>query len=86
MTYNYYERDERVCFIAQRDCVIRGLRAKAGDVVEGTLAREWSDDEGIGLGGPWGWGGYTTQFVSCLLSYGTLRGMPLPRRKGGGMG
>lgn len=58
---NYFSGDI-VHFQANRD--EKGVRK--GDIWIIQLNRDWGTDEGIGEGGPWGWGGYTTEFILSL--------------------
>jgi hypothetical protein len=47
-------------FVAQRACQLAGARFTAGDSVRVTLAApdQYDPEDGLGDGGPWGWGGY----------------------------
>ena len=45
---------------------LRGGRIAPGAHVQITLARDWDTDEGLGEGGPWGWGGFTSELLESL--------------------
>ena len=60
------EKGDIVTFTAQRPAVVRGVRYRAGQTIYVLLRRDWTEDEGLGDGGPWGWGGYTSRTVAAL--------------------
>ena len=39
-----------------------------GETIMVTLAKDWDDDDGLGEGGPWGWGAYTSEFVRSIAA------------------
>jgi hypothetical protein len=51
---------EVLSFIAQRPAQVFGRRYKAGKEVLIELTQDWDEEDGLGEGGPWGWGGYTS--------------------------
>jgi hypothetical protein len=61
-----YAAGTKVTFTALRDCRLGGEIYRVGDMAVVTLRREWSTDDGIGAGGPWGYGGYTSRKVGSL--------------------
>ena len=61
-----YRVGDRVVFVAQRPATIRGVRFLVGYEYEVILTRDWDGERGMGEGGPWGWGGFTSKFVASL--------------------
>lgn len=57
-----YVMGDEVQFEAVRD---EGA-IRMGDLRTIILGRAWNTDEGVGCGGPWGCGGYTTEFIESL--------------------
>lgn len=55
----HYNKGDELFFAAQRPCRLAGRRFRTGDMVVVRLTTDWGEDEGLGGGGPWGWGGYT---------------------------
>jgi hypothetical protein len=63
---NTKSKGEMVEFTAIRPCKFRGTSYKAGDRIRIVLAVDWREEEGIGQGGPWGWGGYTSRLLNKI--------------------
>jgi len=61
-----YQAGETVSFVAQRPCTLRGIRYRKGDEITIVLSRNWTEADGFGAGGPWGWGGYTAHTLRKL--------------------
>ena len=64
-----YRKGETVRFTNETALSIRafGRTFRPGDALEVVLSRDWDErEEGVGEGGPWGWGGYTTAFIKTL--------------------
>lgn len=59
-------RGEKVRFEAQRTCRWAGRNFKTGQAVTVVLARNWDGEDGLGEGGPWGWGGYRSSLLRRL--------------------
>lgn len=57
---------EVVRFVAQQRATCHGRRYNAGDAIRIVLAHDWCEEDGLGAGGPWGWGGYTTRKIKTL--------------------
>ena len=59
---------ERIVFSneSNRTVQFRGRKYFPGNTVQICLTRDWNEDEGIGEGGPWGWGGYTTALLRSI--------------------
>lgn len=61
---NKHKKGEKVVFQAQEPAVFAGIHYGRGEELEITLIRDVDfDEEGIGEGGPWGWGGFTSEFL-----------------------
>lgn len=45
---------------------INGLEIQASDYIEVDLPEEWNEQDGIGEGGPWGYGGYSTIYLEQI--------------------
>ena len=60
---------DEIEFVAQRPCWLRYRHYEAGDIVRIRLVQDWNDTEGLGEGGPWGRGGYTSRRLARI---GTL--------------
>jgi hypothetical protein len=56
-----FSKGEVVSFIAQRPATLFGRRYKEGEEVLIELTEAWNEEDGLGDGGPWGWGGYTSR-------------------------
>ena len=52
--------------VSGRVAHIHGRRVLPGGRITVLLSRDWDDEEGLGEGGPWGWGGYQSRFVASL--------------------
>ncbi len=61
-------RSDIVEFTAQRSCRLFERRFIAGDIIRVSLRRTWNDEDGIGYGGPWGWGGYTARTIRRIAA------------------
>ena len=64
-----YFEGEIIEFTAQRPCALHGRKFAEGQTIRIELARNWSNLDGAGQGGPWmsaGGAGYTSK---------TLRGL-----------
>lgn len=64
--HGVYQPGEAIGFTAQRTCKLRGQSYRKGDEIVIRLKRQWIEPDGIGEGGPWGYGGYTSRFVASL--------------------
>lgn len=53
---------------AERGTTLAGVRFDHGDMIEVALARDWDRSEGQGMGGPWGWGGYTYRLIYSIAA------------------
>jgi len=62
----YHESFTDVTFVAQYPTMLWGTRYDKHDIVTVELIRPWDEEEGLGKGGPWGWGGYTNALVASL--------------------
>ena len=56
-----FSKGKVVSFIAQRPATLFGGRYKEGEEVLIQLTQDWDEEDGLGDGGPWGWGGYTSR-------------------------
>jgi hypothetical protein len=65
MAPKIHEAGARVDFTVQFDCEAFGQKLKKGDTVSVELAKDWNH-EGMGDGGPFGWGGYTEETLAAL--------------------
>jgi len=61
-----HETAELVTFVAQTETEAFGRKFAEGDSVEVLLGQNWNEDEGLGEGGPWGFGGYTTETLETI--------------------
>ncbi len=62
----YHQAGEEVQFEAQYPVSWFGAEYKPGDVITVGLVRDWGEEEGLGQGGPWGYGGYPSRLLSEL--------------------
>ena len=61
----HYKGDELTC-VAFGPATFRGRQYNEGDHLTIELARYWDEHEGLGEGGPWGWGGYTAELLERI--------------------
>lgn len=62
---------ERILFqnVTESAVFINGREISPGDYIEVDLRSDFdTDGEGFGEGGPWGWGGYTTEYLKSIAS------------------
>ena len=61
-----YNAEQTVRFTAQKTVRFCGRKYLPGEDIEIVLARDFHEEEGLGEGGPWGWGGYRSSFLASL--------------------
>lgn len=66
MTTTKHQAGEQVNFTCQLATEFDGQRYRKGDEIVIILGRDWDEEEGQGDGGPWGWGGYTSELLADL--------------------
>ncbi len=65
-TTKTHKAGETVEFTVQYDCTAFGQTLKNQDKVSVTLQIEWNEEDGMGDGGPFGFGGYTEETLANL--------------------
>ena len=68
-----YNKGEQIRFEASEDCKLKSLRFRPTDAIEFELSQDIDLKEGFGKGGPWGFGGYTSEFLESIMVSRTLR-------------
>ncbi len=63
-----YEVGSKVTFIAQERTEFRGQTVRPEDKAIVTLAVDWNEEDGLGEGGPWGYGGYESELLEKIAS------------------
>lgn len=58
---------EEVTFTAQRPVIVRGHKYETGAEWTFRLAQDWNEEDGLGEGGAWGYGGYSTARLMSLI-------------------
>ena len=61
-----YYKDHPIEFMAERNTTLYGVTFKKDDIIQVVLNRDWSHTDGLGAGGPWGWGGYTIKLIKSI--------------------
>jgi hypothetical protein len=65
-----YQKGDKVVLQAQEPAVFAGVHYAAGEELEITLIHDVNfSEEGIGEGGPWGWGGFTSDFLEEISGF-----------------
>ncbi len=62
----YHQAGEEVQFTAQYPVRLWGADYQPGETLTVGLVRNWGEEEGIGEGGPWGYGGYPSRLIASL--------------------